>query len=792
MSSASTFGTFTMARLGIYVSQQALNTTGNNISNINTEGYTRQKLDQTSMTYGAADRYSSIYDVRANGGVLATGVDQMRDQYLDIRYRNEMTRVGEMDARQDGLSQLSVIFDEVAKGDDGEGVLEARFNNLAQQLETMLQDYNVGRNTNDSIVREAAEELAIQFNDYAKQLETLEANMIAKFKDNIDTANTTLTKIRDLNETIRRAQIFGSSATTQKDERNLLIDQLSEQVGINVIYEMEDLGDGVEVEKLRITTSGDPTRTLIDGLYGAQLSIVQEPEKVARVDSEGMPVKDSNGNQIYDWALKDNANFDLAISELTDARGKVDPKYPNKTETALVSFEDPAKAAAGSVPVNATAYATLAEAVKAANELNTNPAYYENQDATVDEATGKIKGYYYHVADANGNDPDETNADPTLRTSPPYYIHIHETEYDPAATESVQLAAREANKIESDYAYAQTAKVTKLTDTELSGGVQAQRELLTESGEYATDETIENIDPEAGSKRGIPYYKNALDTLARTFAEKMNEANRLTDDIIYKTNADGAFLGADGATYTKKEDGTFTKSLGGTETTVTKNEAKTQFQVKEEYKKYFKQDSSGAFLKEDDTLATDPTEYVPAAGYEKYFGGNLFSVSGDSNQDGTNGDNPGDTKITAANISISYDWSHGKLHVLTTIDPDADTMSRASDNLAHIVTMLSEKHQFTTGSNTKGTTYFKGTFQEMLTDTIAGTLAKDKNITETMLKNYNATADTLYIDRDAVMGVDLNDEAMNMMQFQKAYSAACRLMTTYDDMLEKLINGTAI
>jgi len=87
---------------------------------------------------------------------------------------------------------------------------------------------------------------------------------------------------------------------------------------------------------------------------------------------------------------------------------------------------------------------------------------------------------------------------------------------------------------------------------------------------------------------------------------------------------------------------------------------------------------------------------------------------------------------------------------------------------------------------------FEGTFQRMLTEVIAGTLAKDENITETMLNNYNTTADEIYVDRDAVMGVDLNDEAMNMMQYQKAYSAACRLMTTYDAMLEKLINGTAI
>jgi flagellar hook-associated protein 1 FlgK len=65
-------------------------------------------------------------------------------------------------------------------------------------------------------------------------------------------------------------------------------------------------------------------------------------------------------------------------------------------------------------------------------------------------------------------------------------------------------------------------------------------------------------------------------------------------------------------------------------------------------------------------------------------------------------------------------------------------------------------------------------------------------VTETMLNNHNTTADEIYVDRDGVMGVDLNDEAMNMMQFQKAYSASCRLMTTFDTMLDKLINGTAI
>ena len=47
-------------------------------------------------------------------------------------------------------------------------------------------------------------------------------------------------------------------------------------------------------------------------------------------------------------------------------------------------------------------------------------------------------------------------------------------------------------------------------------------------------------------------------------------------------------------------------------------------------------------------------------------------------------------------------------------------------------------------------------------------------------------------ERDSVSSVDFNDEAMNLMMYSKSYNAACRLMTTIDSVLDKLINGTGI
>ena len=111
-----TFGSFTAARLGIYASQSALNVTGNNIANINTKGYTRQRLDLVSLYSNGNIRYANSYNLNIGYGVLTEGVSQLRDPFLDIRYRNENANVGSANAKLDCLQQLAHILDEVGKG----------------------------------------------------------------------------------------------------------------------------------------------------------------------------------------------------------------------------------------------------------------------------------------------------------------------------------------------------------------------------------------------------------------------------------------------------------------------------------------------------------------------------------------------------------------------------------------------------------------------------------------------------------------------------------------------------
>lgn len=607
MSSIGTFGSFTQARLGIYAAQSGLSVTGNNIANINTYGYTRQKLDQSSFYAGGSDRYYAQNDVRVGNGVLCTGVSQLRDPYLDIRYRNEMASVGAMDAKLSGLETIQHILDEVGAGEEEFGILGAQFSDLFKQLEQLSA--NTGLSEYDIQVRSSAEALTKLFRSYAAKLEDAKNNAEMKLDQDVESINKILSNIRDLNSSIRKAQIHGDNALELRDQRNLLIDQLSSYMKIDVTYSNEDLGGGVIVEKLTIklgNANPDPAvhtdeATLIDGVYGTQISIPDQ-------------INDPNGNPV------DNTNLTVKLDPLKDRKGNV-----------------------------------------------------------------------MQVKDGNG-----------MKDS-----------------EAVQLG-----------------------DNDLYGALQAEREMLTEAGEFTSNDVIQNVDPDAAGKRGIPYYQKTLDLLAKKFAETFNAANQ-----GYVYNSKGEYVTADGTPI---------------------------------------KDAAGNVMTNKNPLTPDQETYLKNNGGQPK-GGNLFSNS-------SNGDDA--ANITAANISISASWTKGPLIVNSFVQQgDQGIASTDSSNIAHMLVLMKDKMEYRAsdlmGPGYSDKVFFNGSFNDMWINT--GTvLGNDMMSTSTLLDTYYSASVQLDNSRSSTSSVDLNDEAMNLMQYSKSYNAACRLMTTLDSILDKLINNTGM
>lgn len=225
-----TFGSFTQARLAIYAAQTGISVTGNNISNINTPGYTRQRLNQVSLYAAGADRYYAEGDIRTGQGALVKSLSQIRSPYLDIRYRTESAKAGYMDSKLEVLNEIQRILDEVGAGDASEG--EGGFGILGLDLEKLSAALNnlidqTGHQEYDNTVRQICKNLIGKFNTYANQLETVQKNTVNQLKENVDKVNNYLTTIRSLNEEIRKSEIHGDPALELRDERNRQIDELS-------------------------------------------------------------------------------------------------------------------------------------------------------------------------------------------------------------------------------------------------------------------------------------------------------------------------------------------------------------------------------------------------------------------------------------------------------------------------------------------------------------------------------------------------------------------------------------
>lgn len=739
MSSVSTFGAFTMAKLGIYASQKAMQVTGNNITNVNTVGYTRQQLDLQSLYIGGADRYSSKWDMKVGSGVISTGVSQIRSPYLDIRYRVEQSNVGMIEKKLEGLNELSRIFDEVGDGTHDEGVMEAALQGLIEQLEYYSSE-GAGKEEFDTIVKGMSKELVSIFNDYARRLEKEYDTKVSEFKQDVTKVNTILDGIRKLNNSIRKAEIHGSNALELKDERNLLIDELSKYVRIDVIYEEEDVGAGYMVDKLVIKLDGNDPKsgndgaTLIDGKYATQL----------RVDDF---LKD-------DGAIA-GSNFDVTLETLRDITGRAKTLNGYYTSGEIEALADvPGKLEIGgfeaTIPAGVTDLADqLQEFVDQFNAAPENAGW----KASVDGNQVKFEA-----------DPDAKIFAEDL----PSLEHVTFVE-DPDA-EKVPY-------FEVD-----------LSDNDLYGALQASRETLTEKGEFSTEaDTIR--DPGATSKRGIPYYQKIWDAMAIKFATVLNDANTLEDGAgDLKKHADGSYIVQPENYYLTNKDGEFVDAEGKVLKRVPSVPDANDPNVPAE-------NPTPPYSAENPKYKfeyADGTEGTPVV-RDQFQGGVLFSSSGD---------NDSTKDLNAKNIAISHSWSTGAVGVMQSRTDSPYVETTQNSNLRHMVSILKDNnYSYKPGEsdpkwvgkdeNDMGTEYFNGSFAGMLTK-IASTLGEDTKDTQARLVDAGTTLNELAIDRDSVSGVDLNDEAISMMQYNKSYSAACRLMTTLDEMLDKLINGTAL
>lgn len=108
-----TFAGFTTALSALQANQKRLDITGQNLSNMNTVGYTRQQLETSSLNYtNPISHYMNGSEITVGYGASMDKVTQIRDPFLDAQYRSQMEKSGYADAMQTSLDSLSRFLDE--------------------------------------------------------------------------------------------------------------------------------------------------------------------------------------------------------------------------------------------------------------------------------------------------------------------------------------------------------------------------------------------------------------------------------------------------------------------------------------------------------------------------------------------------------------------------------------------------------------------------------------------------------------------------------------------------------
>ena len=136
-------------------------------------------------------------------------------------------------------------------------------------------------------------------------------------------------------------------------------------------------------------------------------------------------------------------------------------------------------------------------------------------------------------------------------------------------------------------------------------------------------------------------------------------------------------------------------------------------------------------------------------------------------------------KVSAGSIRISDLWTKDSSYIIRKKNPDGDL---DNEDILAMKAALEKDFEFGDGSDK-----FTGTFSEFITG-YTNTLGTDKKTNDSRLKASLAIAESVESDRMGVSGVSLNEEGINMMTYNKAYSALGRLMTTMDEQLDMIIN----
>lgn len=215
-----------MAVQALLVEQGALSTTSNNIANVNTPGYSRE------VPIFTESKPVQMGDLLFGQGVDLKSIDSIRDRLLELRILDETQQQGNASAQTGFLNQVQQLFSNSQQGIGAD--ITAFFNSL-NQLSTDPTSVPLRQ-----AVLTAANNLANDFHNTVSQLAAIQSNLNQNVVQSVNNINRLSSQIASLNVQVKALKSLGKDAGVLEDQRNELINQLSQITDVHVIQTETD------------------------------------------------------------------------------------------------------------------------------------------------------------------------------------------------------------------------------------------------------------------------------------------------------------------------------------------------------------------------------------------------------------------------------------------------------------------------------------------------------------------------------------------------------------------------
>lgn len=306
----SQFFGLTISASGLRAANAALNTTANNISNVQTEGYSRQEATQEAAN---ALRVFATYGC-AGAGVDTIAIERIRDSFYDMRYRDNNSTLGEYEIKQYYCDNIQQYLD-----DDG----KSGFGTIFDEFEATLQTLSTNASSTDAKAQfiASAQKLAEYFNNTAGNLKELQKDVNEEIKIRVERINSIATEVATLNKQINIIEMAGGSANSLRDKRDLMVDELSKIVDVDTReVKITDVNNPErETGGTRFTLYIAGNQVLVDGddFHTLECRSRADNEKINQTDADGLyDIFWDNGN---DFNLN-NAAMDGELKGLVAMR----------------------------------------------------------------------------------------------------------------------------------------------------------------------------------------------------------------------------------------------------------------------------------------------------------------------------------------------------------------------------------------------------------------------------------------------------------------------------------------